>query len=59
MDENARDSKGISSREKRRHSMDSGPGEKWGVFNFPLKIIYVYKNKRRLRHILSIRDAEI
>ena len=39
IDENAKESKGISSSEKSRHSNDSGPGEKWGFFNFARKIM--------------------
>lgn len=47
IDENARESKGISSSEKSRHSDDSGPGEKWGFFNLDKKIMYVCSRKER------------
>lgn len=46
MDENAKDSKGISPSSKSRHSDDSGPGEKWGLFNLAKKIMYVCTNQR-------------
>ena len=39
IEENARDSNGISSKAKRAHSRDSGPGEKLGVFNLARKIM--------------------
>jgi hypothetical protein len=39
IEENARDSNGISSRAKSAHSRDSGPGEKLGVFNLARKIM--------------------
>jgi hypothetical protein len=38
IDENARELKGILSREKSWHSDDSGPGEKWGFLSFAKKI---------------------
>lgn len=41
IDEKAKESNGMSSSAKSRHSDDSGPGEKCGVFNFAKKIIYV------------------
>jgi hypothetical protein len=39
IDENAKESKGISSSEKSWHSNDSGPGEKWGFLSFAKKIM--------------------
>ena len=39
MEENARDSKGISSREKSAHSNDSGPGENSGFLSLARKIM--------------------
>ena len=39
IEENAKESKGISSSEKSLHSDDSGPGEKWGLFIFAKKIM--------------------
>ncbi|GER39931.1 septin-1 [Striga asiatica] len=41
IDENAKESKGISSCAKSWHSDDSGPGAKCGLFNFARKIMYV------------------
>lgn len=38
MEENAKESKGMSSNSKRQHSDDSGPGENWGFFSFAKKI---------------------
>jgi hypothetical protein len=38
IDENARELKGISSREKSWHSDDSGPGENCGFLRFAKKI---------------------
>lgn len=39
IEENARESNGMSSRAKSAHSSDSGPGEKFGVFNLARKIM--------------------
>lgn len=39
IEENARESNGISSRAKSAHSRDSDPGEKLGVFNLARKIM--------------------
>lgn len=39
IDEKDRELKGISLRGKSWHSDDSGPGEKWGVFNLAKKIM--------------------
>jgi hypothetical protein len=39
IEENARESNGISSRAKSAHSNDSGPGEKLGVFSLARKIM--------------------
>lgn len=41
IDENDKESKGISLSAKSWHSDDSGPGEKWGLFNLAKKIMYV------------------
>lgn len=39
IEENARESNGISSRAKSAHSSDSSPGEKLGVFNLARKMM--------------------
>lgn len=39
IDEKARESKGISSSSKSRHSIDSGPGEKCGFFSLAKNIM--------------------
>ena len=39
IEENARESNGISSRAKSAHSSDSSPGEKLGVFSLARKIM--------------------
>lgn len=38
IEENAKESKGISPISKRQHSDDSGPGAKWGFFSFAKNI---------------------
>lgn len=45
IDENAKESKGISSSAKSRQSNDSGPGEKCGLFSLAKKIMYVCSTK--------------
>lgn len=55
IEEKAKESKGMSSSAKSRHSDDSGPGEKWGVFNFARKIMYVCSKKQdneKYQHLL-------